>query len=166
MSDAAQDPAALKERLWREVEKEPFGMLGLVGGEAHHFQPMACYADPEQGAIWFFTKKSSDLVRDTGAGHTAMFVLQAKDQEFQACVEGRLVEEYERDRLEKYWSSTIDAWFPEGKDDPQLTMLKLEMDDARVWASKRGPLKFSYEIAKANATRTEPDVSVKADLTF
>ncbi len=157
-------PAELKQRLWDEVRKEPFGMLALVGGAAHHFQPMACYADVDHGAIWFFTKNGTDLVRDTGSGHEAMFILQSKDQEFQACIDGYLVQDYDRARLELYWSSTISAWFPEGKDDPELTMLKLQAGDARVWASKRGPLKFGFEVAKANATHTEPNITTKADI--
>lgn len=141
-------------------------MLGLVGGASHHFQPMACYPDREHDAVWFFTKKDTDLVGDTGAGHESMFVLQSKDQEFQACVGGRLVPDYDRARLEMYWSPTISAWYPEGKDDPQLTMMKLHASDARVWVSKRGPIQFGWEIAKANATHTIPDIGGKADLSF
>lgn len=37
-------------------------------------------------------------------------------------------------------------------------MLCLEVADAQVWISEGGPLKFAFEIAKANATGQTPDV--------
>ena len=33
----------------------------------------------------------------------------------------------------------VSAWFPEGKDDPELTLLKLVPVDAQVWVSRGGP---------------------------
>ena len=47
-----------------------------------------------------------------------MFCVMAKDQEFQACVGGELVEDHDRTRIGKYWNAIAAAWFPEGKDDP------------------------------------------------
>ena len=161
------DRAELEVRLWKEIDKSRFGMLGLAGGRPHHMQPMTAYADQEEGALWFFTKKTSDLVKQTGIeGHSAMFCVMAKDQEFQACVGGELVEDHDRTRIGKYWNAIAAAWFPEGKDDPDLTLLKFTPADAQVWVSRSGPLTFAWEIAKANATHKEPDVGDKAHLTL
>ncbi len=52
----------------------------------------------------------------------------------------------------------VAAWFPEGKDDPELTLLRLEPDDAEVWIANKGPIRFAFEIAKANLTDQEPDL--------
>ena len=61
----------------------------------------------------------------------------------------------------------VEAWFDHGKEDPQLTMLALEMEDAEIWASTGSKLKFGWEIAKANFNPDEePDVGVKAHVTF
>ena len=34
-------------------------------------------------------------------------------------------------KIDEYWSPFVSAWFPDGKDDANLTMLKLDLKDAR-----------------------------------
>ena len=164
MADKDLDPAQLRERLWKELDQARIVMLGLNGGEPHHLQPMAAFADKEGDAIWFYTKRDTDLVRDTGATHKATVCIMAKDMEFQASIQGDLLPDNDRTKIDRYWSPFVSAWYPEGKDDPELTLMKLEPTDARVWVSSRGPISYPLQIAKANATHTLPDVSGKADV--
>jgi general stress protein 26 len=160
------DRAELEIRLWKEVEKIRFGMLGLVGGPPRHLQPMTAYADREAGALWFYTKTTTDLARESVGGHAAMFCVMAKDQEFQACIGGDLTPVRDMEKIKAFWNPVAAAWFPEGKKDPDLTLLRLEVRDAEVWVSRAGPVRFGWEIAKANATGREPDVGDKAHLTL
>ena len=166
MADKDLSPEDLRERLWKELDDARIVMLGLVGGEPHHMQPMAAFGDKAGDAIWFFTKKDTDLVRQTGEGHQAMICIMAKDMEFQACIHGVVVQDIDRGKMEQFWSPYVSAWYPEGKDDPDLTMVRLDPKDARVWVSQRGPLSYPLKIAKANATHTLPDVSGKKDVSL
>lgn len=154
-------PQQLETRLWEEIDKERFGMLG-VGG--HHMQPMTMFADKGAGQIWFFTKKSTDLAREAGGGAQAMLCVMARDQEFQACIGGSLSERSDRAKIDQYWSAAVAAWFPDGKDDPELTLLRLDAKDAQIWISKKGPLNYGFQIAKANMTGKEPDVGGRAEI--
>ena len=164
MADQDLDPAELRERLWKELDKARIVMLGLVSGEPHHMQPMAAFGDKADDAIWFFTKRDTDLVADTGGSHLAMVCLMAKDIEFQACIQGELMPDHDRAKIDKFWSPFVSAWYPDGKDDPDLTLMKLDPHDARVWVASRGPFTYPLQIAKANATHTLPDVGGKADV--
>jgi general stress protein 26 len=164
MAEAPQASTELEQRLWDEIEKARFGMLGLVAGPPSHFQPMTAFCDRDARRVWFYSHRSSDLARSAGAGHPAMLCVMATDQEFQACIAGRLVEDHDRARIDYYWSAHVSAWFPGGKDDPDLTLLRLDASDARVWVSRRGPFHYGWQIAKANLTRSEPDVGAAVDL--
>lgn len=165
MSDDTKDSAKLEERLWKELDAARFGMLGLVGGEPQHMQPMTVFEDRANGAIWFYTAKTTDLARDVAGGHgDAMLCIMAKDQEFQACLHGSLSLSHDQAKIDEYWSPFVAAWFPDGKDDANLTLLRMDLIDARVWASKRGPFSYLFQVAKANATGTPPDVGGSADL--
>lgn len=157
MSTAHLGPADLEKRLWSEVDKARFGMLGLTDGRSH-FQPMTAFTDKDGGAIWFFTKTTTDLARSVGAGHYAMFTVMAKDQEFQGCIGGELTPDPDRSKIDAYWNPMVSAWFPQGKDDPELTLLKFMPRDAEVWVSRGGPLRYAFETVKANVTHTQPDV--------
>ena len=148
----------LEPRLWKEIDEARIVMLGLVGGSSHHLQPMAAFGDEAQGAVWFYAKTDSDMAREVGAGHDAIVSLMAKDMEFQASIHGRLTLSHDRERIDRYWSPFVSAWYPDGKDDPALTLLRLDASDARLWTANRGTLAYPYQIAKANLTHTLPKV--------
>lgn len=159
------DREAVERRLWAELDKQHLGMLGIVeGAQTHHFQPMTAFAEPEIGKIWFFTRKDTDLARDAEGGRRSMLVLMSRDREMQACIAGELSARMDRERLERWWSPYVAAWFPEGKDDPHLTMLCLDCDEARVWISDAGPIRYAWETAKANIAGKQPDVGGRTDI--
>ena len=157
------DRKDFEDRLWKTIDDVRIGMLGPVGGKPQHMQPMSAFAEPETRTVWFFLKRDNDLLKSTGP---AMFCVVSKDREVYACLGGEISEQHDRARIDKYWGPVTAAWFPEGKDDPELTLLRLTVDDAQVWVAQKGPIKFAYEIAKANLTHKEPDVGDTAKLAF
>jgi general stress protein 26 len=60
--------------------------------------------------------------------------------------------------IDRFWNSIVASWYPDGKTDSKMLMLKFVPLTAGVWASTGNPLKFAYETAKANLTDTLPDV--------
>jgi general stress protein 26 len=166
MSTASNDKAAVEDRLWREIKDlHGTGMLGLSHSD-QHFQPMTAFGEPETGQIWFFARKESDLARAVAQPAKAMFVIQAKDQDFQACVGGDLVQAHDPARIDKYWNPVVAAWYPEGKDDPNLTLLRLDARDAAIWIVKGGVARFAWQIGKANATGQTPDLGDSVRITL
>jgi general stress protein 26 len=166
MSDldlARQDPEAL---LWKELDKVHAGMLGIEGS-GQHLQPMAHQVDKAGRRLWFFTKRDTDLARVLRPGARAHFAIISKAHDFHACMAGALREQIDRDVLEAHWNAHVAAWFEGGKDDPELTMLCLELEDARIWASTRNTLAYAWEIARANAkAEAVPHVGVRSDVHF
>ena len=157
-----------EDRLFKAIEDTRVGMLGVAGGEPRQMQPMTAYVEREANELWFFTYRDTDLVRDVNAsgGHYAMFCVISKDREVYACLGGELEEHFDRERMERYWNPVVAAWYPEGKDDPRLTLLRMRLDDAQMWLSQAGPVRFAFEIAKANMTRDQPDLGGRADIRF
>ncbi|WP_293903354.1 pyridoxamine 5'-phosphate oxidase family protein [Phenylobacterium sp.] len=163
MSDKTHSQADVAHKLWKAIEHHRTGMLG-VSGDSHHFQPMTAFGEPETHRIWFFTSKDSDLAESAGGGAEAMFHFQSR--EVYACIDGRLSVDHDRARIDKYWNASVAAWYPGGKDDPNLTLLRLDSADAAVWLVDGGLVKYVLEVAKANASKTIPDVGERRDLNF
>ncbi|MGR4863512.1 pyridoxamine 5'-phosphate oxidase family protein [Caulobacter sp. LARHSG274] len=157
MSTDPDDRAAVEKRLWKELEDARVGMLGLIDTR-QHFQPMTAFAEPEHNLIWFFTRDDTDLADSAKGGAEAMLVVQSRDHDFHACISGALSLARDPLRIDKYWGPVVAAWFPEGKDDPRLTLLRLDARDAELWISKGGPIRFAWEVAMANLTDTTPDL--------
>ncbi|HZW15235.1 MAG TPA: pyridoxamine 5'-phosphate oxidase family protein [Brevundimonas sp.] len=159
MADRNLTVREAEEEFWNHLEESNTGMLGL-DQPGYHAQPMTAFREGETGTIWFFTRDDTDLAKDAavGSGQSAMFHYGSKDQNVWACIQGELsVEGHDREIIDRYWNPVLAAWYPGGKDDPHLTILRFEAGDGRVWVNEGGFFKFFYEIAKANVTKTMPD---------
>lgn len=111
MHDAVQDQSQAERRLWKEIDDARFGMLGAPA-TGEHFQPMTAFAEPEDNVLWFFASDDNDLIKAVKNGQDrAMFIVQSKDQDFQACIGGRLSEDRDPERIERYWNPMVGAGF-------------------------------------------------------
>ena len=162
----ADDRNEIEDLLWKELGKDRVAMLGVRSGQPAHFKAMTPYGEREGGRLWFFVKRDNDLVTAARSGTEAVLVYQATDGKFQASLIGRLVEDFNEAKRDQYWTAPAAAYFPRGKDDPELTMLRLDLTDAEIWHSEAGPIRFAYEVAKANLTKSEPDMGSKTELKF
>jgi general stress protein 26 len=165
MATDIHDLAAVQTRLWDEIEKHQIGMLGLVGAEPRPFQPMTAFLDRAENRLWFFGYKDTELAAAAVGGAPAMFVFQQAPRLY-ACIGGELRADYDRARMDRCWNAAVAAWYPKGKDDPRLTLLRLDARDAEVWIQEAGPARFAWEIAKANVTRGQPDLGGHTHLNF
>ena len=130
------DPAELKQRFWEELGRSPFLMLQLDADE-DSAAPMTAQLDKEaHGEVWFFTTRDNRFAALGPA--TATFV--GKDHKLYARISGTLKEETSRERLDALWSNMVQAWFPEGKDDPNLLLMRMELGEASIWAGELGAL--------------------------
>ncbi|MEQ7156016.1 pyridoxamine 5'-phosphate oxidase family protein [Brevundimonas aurifodinae] len=165
MADHALTAADAEKEFWKHLKDSNTGMLGL-DQPGYHAQPMTAFREEETGTIWFFTRDDTDLARDAaiGGGQSAMFHYGSKDQKVWACIHGELsVHGHDRALVDRYWNPVLAAWYPDGKEDRHLTILRFDADDGRVWVSG-GLVKFAFEIVKANITKTVPDAGGVADV--
>ena len=120
----------LREEFWHSFEKSPFIMLRLEN-HGGHAEPMTAQLDKDaHHTIWFYTSRQNRVA----TSGKAMAQFAGKGHDIFACLSGTLVEETDRARFEKHWSKQVEAWFPGGKNDPQLIMLRYEIDSAEVWS--------------------------------
>lgn len=157
---AKTDPTA---QFWDELDGVHFVMLGSPD-HSHHMQPMAPQSAREETSIWFYTKTTSDIARAAANGGMVHMCLVTDD--YQACIAGDLRTTHSPEHVERYWSSMVEAWFPNGKADPELTMLCLKPTSGSIWASTGSKLVFGWEIAKAITTGEEPDVGYTTTIRF
>ena len=164
MSDKPLSAAEAEAEFWKHIKSSNTGMLG-IDTPGYHSQPMTAYRQEETGTIWFFTRDDTDLARDVAkGGQKGMFTYGSKDQEVWACFHGSLSISRDQSVIDEHWNPIVAAWYPDGKDDRHLTLLRFDGDDGRVWLSRKGAVGFFFEVAKAKLTRTLPDVGGVADV--
>ena len=136
--------ADLEKDFWRALKEDRTVMLGLVGIEEGHSQPMSALLLEEHeqrgGPIWFFTAKDTDLVHALGSGHRAQLHFSSKGHDVFAAVHGELLPFNDRATIDRLWNRFVAAWFEGGKEDVKLQLLRFDPDRAQVWLNDNSAL--------------------------
>lgn len=128
------DPTELKEKFWQAMNQSSLIMLQL-DTDPDSAAPMTAQIDKDaNSAIWFFTARSNRFAAMGPA--TATF--QSKGHDVFCRFSGLLSEETSPERLDKQWNNFVQAWFPGGKNDPNLLMLRMDLGEASIWAGTLG----------------------------
>jgi general stress protein 26 len=111
-----------------KLEASPFVMVGLESGQ--HSEPLTAQFDEDQpNTLFFFTAKDNRIAN----GGRAMAQFVSKGHDFFACMAGTISHAEDRAEIDKLWSTSVEAWFPEGKDDPTLALLRFDITSAELW---------------------------------
>ncbi len=126
--------ADIRTMFWKAFHPSPVVMMRLANA-TDHAEPMTAQLDEDaHHAIWFFAKRDN---RIAGGGKALGQVATMSHNVF-ASLSGTLVEETDQAVREKHWSNAAEAWFPQGKTDASVVMLRYEIEDAEVWTSHIG----------------------------
>lgn len=147
------------EKLWDLIRSCHVGMLVTRGGDFLHARPMGLIQDDMlDGALWFFTEKSSakqaELLRDPQVCVT----FADRHEHVYVSITGNAVLEESREKIHKFWNRYAGAYFVNGKDDPDLALLRIEVQKAEYWDSDNNRRVQLFELLKARITHHRPDM--------
>jgi len=145
MTSHRETQARLEEKLWEALDDSGFVMLGLQGVDDDFTRPMTAQIDRRDGAdkdlagrIYFFASHSEDLVKGLQRSSKAIATFAAKDHKLFASIHGKLVPDQDRAVIERLWNPIIASWYKDGKDDPDLALIRFDADKADVWEAAAG----------------------------
>jgi general stress protein 26 len=135
MTEKMPDEDKLESKFWDSLHDSPFVMLGLTG--SGFTRPMTAQVD-EDGRIYFFAARSEELVKGLAPSAEAFATFASKGHDFFASMNGKLVVDNDRETIDRLWSPTVSAWYEQGKDDPNLVLLRFDTDRADIWEAGAG----------------------------
>lgn len=119
----------LKHDFWERMEDSPILMVGLTG-VPEHSEPLTAQLDKDQvDTLFFFIARDNRLAK----GGPAMAQFVSKGHDFFACLRGTARVDNDPAMIDKLWSNQVEAWFPGGRNDPKLALLRLDIDSAELW---------------------------------
>ena len=122
------NPQEIAERFIAKVKASPYIMLGLENGQ--HSEPMYVRLDDDQpNTLFAFAGKDN---RAAGGGK-GMVQFVGKGHDFFACLAGTVSQDNDRAQIDKLWDNSVEAWFPGGKEDPNLALLRFDVESAELW---------------------------------
>ena len=126
-------PKELEKGFWKALESDRTIMLGLDSVEDGHVRPMTGIAESSRSPIWFFTTNDSMLVTKLVPGSRAIATFVSKGHDLFAAIHGGLSVSNDRAVIDRLWNPYVAAWYKGGKDDPSLTLLRLDAERAEIW---------------------------------
>lgn len=127
------DANTLVSRFWDDLHQNRTGMLGLVDDREAHSQPMTAFFEGSAGPLWFYTPHDSKLAKATAQHQRATFNYVGPDHKLYACVHGDLTLCKDQEVISRYWTHEVGSWFPNGRTDGSVAMLKFDPGEAQIW---------------------------------
>lgn len=125
---ADDSPQEIAAKFLDKLKSSPFVMIGLNDGQ--HSEPMTAQIDDDQpNTLFFFAGRDNRIA----SGGEAMAQFVGKGHDFFACLAGRVSKDNDPAQIDKLWSNQVEAWFPQGKSDPNLTLLRFDINSAELW---------------------------------
>ncbi|MDO5509562.1 MAG: pyridoxamine 5'-phosphate oxidase family protein [Weeksellaceae bacterium] len=101
-------------------------------------RPMSLQEVDDDGILWFISGKDSDknyhLQKDA---ETQLFFLDKGNSEYLS-IFGKADIYTDRATIEDKWSKMAEAWFEEGKDDPNVSIIGVRPQEVHYWENKSG----------------------------
>ena len=87
------------------------------------------------GDSWFFTFRDSGKVREIEADPAVELAYIATERGTWISVEGRAEIVEDQTRKKKLWERSLEQWFQEGPEDPNVVLLKVSAERVHAWAN-------------------------------
>jgi len=98
-------------------------------------RPMYGLEADQAGDLWFFTQvESSKTTEISREGHVNLAYSHPSKQHY-ISLSGRAEIVRDKGYIQDKWSEPLRTWFPEGKDDPQLALIRVHPERGEFWDS-------------------------------
>lgn len=128
-------------------------MLTTVDTEGFlHSRPMASQDEAFDGTLWFFTEANSGKVHELARDQHVNLSYADSSENRYVSVSGTASVVRDRAKMEELWSPLHKAWFPKGLEDPNIALLRVDVEKAEYWDAPSSAVVRLFGFAKALAT--------------
>lgn len=115
-------------------------------------RPMALQDVPFYGSLWFLTSIKSEKLDEIDADrHVTLSFADPGNSKYIA-LKGRATYNQDKAKIDELWSAWYTAWFPEGKNDPDIAVLRVDVTEADFWEANASKLVLGVKYLAAAAT--------------
>lgn len=154
----------LQERIWAALDAHPVYMVSLIAEDGLKTRPMAGHLDREHHRLLFITHRHTGIIGAALRSPSVSIAISHEDKNFYAVIACTASEIPNRDLLRQIWTPVADAWFPNGPDDPDATLLALTPVSAEIWEGPSSSVLVAVKLATAKILGRTPDLGVNATI--
>ena len=120
-------------------------------------RPMGLQEVDDQGNLWFLSSADSNKNFEIKANEKVQLIFAKVADSHFLSVYGEATIYKDRSKIEEMWTPMAKAWFKDGKDDPNVTVIRVNPVTAYYWDTKNGKMITLLKIAISAATGLRMD---------
>jgi general stress protein 26 len=133
-------------------------MTTAAGDGSFDSRPMATQKTEFDGTIWFLTGADSLKVNELKGDARVTLVYADPGNQNYVAAKGTATVSHDKAKIHEMWNAMYKAWFPEGEDDPNIAVVRVEVTEAQYWEASSNKLVFGIKYLAAAVTGGKVDV--------
>src|SRR5262245_56517082 len=127
-------------KLARLIKGIKVAMLTTVDDGTLRSRPMVAQEAEFDGVLWFFTRASAPKVGEVQREQQVNVSYASPGEQRYVSVSGKATLVRDPQKARELWTLACKAWFPEGLDDPELALLRVDPERAEYWDVNSGAM--------------------------
>ncbi len=127
-------------------------------------RPMSAIKVCDQGNIWFFSEKNSDKNKAIESDKIVQLYFSHPAKSSFLVVNGEAEIIFDKKKIEELWTPLAKTWFKEGKDDPNISIIKVTPTTAYYWDTDGNKMINFLKMVASVVTGTNLVTSTEGEL--
>lgn len=119
-------------------------------------RPMHVQQKEADGDLWFFTYSTSEKARHISQNPQVSVSFSDDETNTWVSLSGKAQIVHDATKIDELWNPLLNAWFPDGKETQELTLVKVMLQSAEYWDSPNGLALAVFGSIKAKLTGRPP----------
>jgi general stress protein 26 len=143
-------------KLHEMLKNFPIAFMVTVNGGDVTARPIGVVGDHADfdGTLWFITDKRSRKVSAIESGAITTLLFQNDKEGNYLQLAGRAAVVDDRRKLEELYTTLQRTWFPNGLDDPDITLVRFDAVEGNYWDQHDSLVRLATAFAKSLVTGT------------
>jgi general stress protein 26 len=142
--------------VWREISRIGTCMMITHDQGTIRARPMVGTADRSDNTIWFIANRNQHKDDEIAADPRVCLAYVDTGTNTYVSVSGEGAVVDDRAKMKELWTTSVDAWFEGGPDDPQAVLIAVRPDMAEYWDNPNSDLIVALKMLTASKTHSEP----------
>ncbi len=141
-----------------------FFCTAVTVSDSSSARPMAVRKVDDNGNLWFLSSIDSHKNDELKLDPRVRLYFQASPHSDFLELNGHASVSRDRGKIAELWEPVLKTWFTEGKDDPRITVVKVEPTEGYYWDTKHGNIVAGVKMFIGAAVGKTLDDSVEGRL--
>jgi len=139
-----------QQKLIELMKDMPIGMMTTFGPGGPRSVPMARQEVEPSAELWFITARDTEHVEALRASPEVAVTFSARDSWVALTGQATVVDD--QGKLDELWNTFAEAWLPGGPEDPNATLIKVDVEHGEYWDSPGSKVASLVSFVKAKLT--------------